>query len=469
MSSEQLKSIVLPILLSGLRGSSVPSVAGVTTDLQALALTAQALRFDRPARPEQFNTEENVAEARRIVAPEIREKVVSLLGNQHGDQTIHRALAEALAANRLRLHPFDLEKFESFVATYADDLGAEAVAYSQRNVVGERRQSYFAPEVVSDDTWMFGNRGEKAKYIARLRAENSGHARQLVEDVWSTQDVDSRVRLAGALRVGASSQDKPFLTTLLKDRSSRVRDVARGVLVRLPDFEGDDGHLKSIKSRIRLKEYGLPLMRRKEMRLDLPSTVGYYGAASWVQENFGKIDLDEFAGSYELSVDEILTAASVDANVMHGILVMAVCSGASQTAGRIVGEYLQDEGSSFVSIDPSIYEHLAQGEKDALASAVLKPEAWSYISVQLMERIYGLIEGQMSEDLMQRILFSRGWRAMVIDTSRMSIDVINYLAVMCPPSARESFLKRLSTLDSHWTAEAILFLQIIENLESSNV
>lgn len=472
MSVEALKSQVLPLLLSGVRGGAVPKIVGIETDLHALALTAQALRFDRPARPEHFLIDEAVIEARRVVDDATREMIVRLLTEDRlhsGFDVLKSALAKALAANRARLHPFDLPRLESFVEAHADDLGAEALAYSQRNVVADRRKSYFAPEATSDETWMLGNRGEKARYIARRRGEDPAVARLLVEEVWASQDVESRVRIAGSLRVGATSDDKEFLTSLMKDRSPRVRDVIRGILVRLPDYVGEDGHLKSVKSRIRVKDYGVPMMRRTEMRIDLPSNVGYYGASSWIQENFGKISLAEFAASYEMSVDEVIKAASCDDNMIFGVLVMAVCSGAAAVVGQLVGVVLHDEGSKFISIDPSIYEHLPQDELMAISAAVLRPETWSYISVQMVERLHGLLDGAMTEDMMRRVLSSRGWRSMVADTSRMSVDVIDYLAVMCPRPAREHFLAQLAPLDANWTAKAVLYLQTINNLESSNV
>lgn len=470
MSVTLLKSTVLPGILSGMRGS-VPSVLGISTDLHALALTAQALRLDRPARPDAFNVEDSVVEVRKVVPDSLREPMVRLVTGKRDTaarDVLLRTLAESMAANRFRVHPFDLAALEPFVDAFASELGAEALAYAQRNVKAERKQSYFAPESISDDTWMLGNRGEKAKYIARRRAEDPALARQLVEDAWQSQDVDSRVRIAGALRVGMSAEDKDFFTALLKDRSPRVRDVARGVLARLPDYVGDDSHLKTIKDRIRLKEYGLPLMRRKEMRLELPASVGYYGASGWVQENFAKIGIEEFSAAFDMAVDDVIKAASFDHNMIHGVLVMATCSGASMIVDRLVNDVQRDEGSAFFSIDPSLYDHLTQDERLALADAVVKPETWSHIPAEALDRIHGLIDGYLPEAMMQRILSSRAWRSMTQFGSRMSGSVVDSLAVMCPPAQRSLLKAQLAPFDPQWTERAILFLEIMEHLEPTN-
>ncbi|MBY3432891.1 hypothetical protein HFN89_01705 [Rhizobium laguerreae] len=472
MSVATLKSIALPSLLSGLRGGALPSISGIATDLHVLALTAQALRFDRPAPPESFNGEETTADARTVVPDAVREPMIRLVAEKRdsaGRDVLLKALAASMAANRFRLHPFDLALLDPFVEAFATELGAEALAYSQRNVKAERKQSYFALDSISDETWMLGNRGEKAKYIARRRTEDPVIARQLVEHSWENQDVDSRVRLAGALRVAVSGDDKEFFTRLLKDRSPRVRDVARGVLVRLPDFEGDEGHLKTIRDRIRVKEYGLPLMRRrKEMRLDLPASVGYHGAFDWVQENFGKIGIEEFVSAFGMPLDDVLKAASCDQNMIHGLLVMAVCSGDAVTAGRLVNEVLKDDGSSFFLIDSAIYDHLTETERHALVAAVVRPEKWSDFPLNAMERLHGLIDGYLPDEIARRFLSSQAWRPMDEFGRHTSADALSYLAVMCPPALRDLLRSRFAPFDHRWTSRAILFFEIIEHLETKN-
>nr|WP_250808304.1 DUF5691 domain-containing protein [Neorhizobium tomejilense] len=471
MSVASLKSNVLPGILSGFRGGALPAVSGITSDVQALALTAQALRFDRPSRPESFNVEDSVVEGRRVVPEAARAPIVRLVTEKRDTASrdiLLQALAACMAANRLRVHPFDLATLEPFVEAYAADLGAEALAYAQRNVKAERKQSYFAPDSITDETWMLGNRGEKAKYIARRRAEDPALARQLVEDAWGDQDVDSRVRLAGALRVGVSADDKAFFALLLKDRSPRVRDVARGVLSRLPEYDGDNSHLKDIVSRIKLKEYGLPMMRRKEMRLEVPASVRHYGASGWVQENFAKIGIEEFAAAFEMTSDDIVSVASRDENMSHGVLVMAACSGAAKVVEKLIRDVLKDEGASFFDIDPALLEHLTQDERLALAQVAVRPESWSHIPVQALERVHRLIEGHMPEMMMQRILSSRAWRSMVHLGTRVSVGAVESLAIMCPPSIRSLLRAQLGLLDPQSVERANLFLEIIEHLESTN-
>jgi hypothetical protein len=470
MSVASLKSNLLPGILSGLRGGTLPPLAGITTDVQALALTAQALRFDRPTRPEAFNIEDSILEGRKVVPDAAREPIIRLVTRKRdtaSKDVLAHALAASMAANRFRVHPFDLATLEPFIDAHAAELGAEAMAYAQRNVKAERKQSYFAPESISDETWMLGNRGEKAKYIASRRTQDPAVARQLVEDSWQSQDVDSRVRLAGVFRVGASGADKAFLTLLVKDRSPRVRDVARSILARLPEYEGDDSHLKGIMGRIRIKDYGLPLMRRKEMRLEVPSSVRYYGASGWVQENFAKIGIEEFAAAVELTVDSV-AAASCDQNMTHGVLVMAVCSGAARVVENLIRDVLKDEGASFFDIDPSLYDHLTPDERFALAEAAVRPESWSQVPALALERMHALIEGHMPEMLMQRILSSRAWRSMAHSGSRISPAVFESLAIMCPHTMRSLLTAQLALFDPHWTERAILFLEIIEHLESTN-
>jgi hypothetical protein len=470
MSVATLKSVALPGLLSGLRGGAVPAVAGGTTDLHALALTAQALRFDRPTPPESFNAQDKVADVRKVIPDAVRQPIIRLVTEKRDAASrdiLLQTLAITMAANRFRPHPFDLAHLDPFVDAFAAELGAEALAYSQRNVKAERKQSYFALDSINDETWMLGNRGEKAKYIARRRAEDPRLALQLVEAVWDEQDVDSRVRLAGALRVAASNDDKEFISKLLKDRSPRVRDVARGVLVRLPDYEGDDGHLKTIRDRIRVKQHGI-LVKRKEMRLELPASVGYYGGHKWVEENFGKIGLDEFVAAFDMALDDIIKAAAHDPNMIHAILVMAVCSGDSVTAGRLIDEVIDDEGYSFFDVDSAIYEHLTEDERNALVAAVVRPQKWSDLPLNVMERVRNLVDGYLPDEIAMRFLSSQALRPTSDFGRHTSADAFSYLAVLCPPARRNLLRSRFAPLDPRWTDRAILFLDIIEQLEPKN-
>jgi hypothetical protein len=373
-----------------------------------------------------------------------------------------------MGENRLRVHPFDLAVLDPFVEAYAADLGAEAMAYAQRNVKIENKRSYFAPESVSDETWMLGNRAEKAKYIAKRRSEDPEAALRLVEVVWQDQDVESRVRLVGALRVGVSIRDKDFFASLVKDRSPRIRDVARSVLVRLPDYSGDDGHLQSVKDRVVLKEVGLPMMRRKEMRLELPTSVGRYGASDWVLERFGKIGVEEFAASFSMPIADIVKAASADEHMTQAILVMAAFSGDARTAGFIVNDVQKDEGSAFFSIAPTHFEHLTDDERTALAENVVRPENWSDFPAQSMERTHDLVGGSASDRFMDRFLDSTAWRHLRTRAGDRWGDGLARLAVICPPSRRALLRNRFKDLDPNWVGRAILFLEIIEHLESTN-
>jgi hypothetical protein len=104
--------------------------------LKALALLGQRSRFRRPACVAPTSVEPLFTDERAIVPEAARPLLLSLLSDNGGDLTdaVPVAVADAMERQRLRLHPFDLAQLEEFVKAHADQLGASAVAWTQRRV-----------------------------------------------------------------------------------------------------------------------------------------------------------------------------------------------------------------------------------------------------------------------------------------------------------------------------------------------
>lgn len=136
MNAEELKSRVMPALLSGTRqdtGGHLSSFGAAREQavLNALSLAGQLLRFARPAVPREFAVESWPRDERRIVPDSMRGKILRLLDRCTDDTA--RAMALALDRKLLRPHPFDLPKLDDFVRRYGEWLGATAQYWAQRN------------------------------------------------------------------------------------------------------------------------------------------------------------------------------------------------------------------------------------------------------------------------------------------------------------------------------------------------
>src|SRR5258708_23947179 len=96
---DELKSRVVPAILSGTRRETADQLLAMGSDrghavLNALSLGGQLLRFARPPVPKEFAVESWPRDERRIVPNGMRSKILRLLDKCTDDTT--RALALAL-------------------------------------------------------------------------------------------------------------------------------------------------------------------------------------------------------------------------------------------------------------------------------------------------------------------------------------------------------------------------------------
>jgi hypothetical protein len=79
-----------------------------------------------------------------------------------------------------------------------------------------------------------------------------------------------------------------------------------------------------------------------------------------------------------------------------------------------------------------------------------------------------LLDGPASEQLMRDILASRAWLASRQDPARLSAELIECLAVLCPPSMRPALRSEFASLDANLTNSATLFIDLMDILEAHN-
>jgi hypothetical protein len=102
--------------------------------------------------------------------------------------------------------------------------------------------SFVAPEpsgepTVDADTrevWELGSIPSRVAYLARLRRRDPAGARALLEQAWAAEPPEHRAALLAALEPDLSAADEPLLERALDDRRRQVREVALGLLGRLP-------------------------------------------------------------------------------------------------------------------------------------------------------------------------------------------------------------------------------------------
>jgi hypothetical protein len=84
------------------------------------------------------------------------------------------------------------------------------------------------------DLWEHGSTAERQAFLAVLRQRAPDRARELLRDGFAELDARTRAGLLGLLAAGLSAADEEFLQGALADRSKEVRQIAAGLLARLP-------------------------------------------------------------------------------------------------------------------------------------------------------------------------------------------------------------------------------------------
>ncbi len=245
--------------LAGLAGSD-PAIA----QLKTLSLTAQALRFERPLPPPAFSTEPEFHDDRPILPDASRRILIRLLKEKKTSDDLELALAWGFARSRLRPHPFDLPRIDSFVRTHAEHLGLTAQHWTaQQGDAAAAPKSYFDAEALDDATWSSAPLSHRVRFLDGRRKEEPTAARALLEASWAQENADARVRLLAALEGGLSSGDQTFLEGILKDRAPRVRSMAQRFLSRITGSGAEHPALKACLERIQHTSSGLIKKRAK--------------------------------------------------------------------------------------------------------------------------------------------------------------------------------------------------------------
>jgi len=469
MTLQSLKATILPKLLSGTRDGLPLDGIGASDPLQALALTGQALRFERPAPPVQFNVEEAVADQATILPDAARKLLLRLLsGKNQASGQLSGAIARAFAEQKLRPHPFDLPRLESFVKAFAESLGAEALAFSERETPVAQKKNYFAPDCLNDENWMLATPAVKAGYIAGRRTADPAAARALVEAAWGTENADSRVRLLGTFRAQLSEGDGPFLKGLDKDRAPRVRELAQRLLIRLPGFEGDNPGLRAALERIKVSKAGL-IFKKTALALELPATVRDYTKMGWLNETFGPVGLETLADALSLTVDAMVAAAEKQSDLLVAFLFMATQDKRLDVVKTITDRHLRDAWEAFSQVDAETLADYSEQERQIWSEYIFHPDRWEAdTSPWTVQRLARWLDGPATEALFRNILQSKPWGTLRKDDARYDASILDSAAVICPPSMRSTLRAELASLDPAKSGNAILFLDLMDSLETVN-
>lgn len=438
--------------------------------LKMLALLGQHNRFRRPARgAARLSAEPLFPDARAIVADEARPLLMSLLSGKGASVTdaVPLAIADAMKRRNLRLHPFDLPRLDDFVQSHGDQLGASAIAWTERRAATTTTNAYSLVETIDETNWSQGRPAQKAAFIRALRATDPAHARALVESALASEQAPVRVALVKALAENLSLTDGPFLEGLAKDRAPSVREAVEALLARLPGSLQAAKRLRDGLSRITKAKGRLP-RRRTVLELEYPATVTVGQREGWAIATFGAIPLDDFARGLDLSIDEIASAVADDQILTRVLAMQASRAQRYDLVARLVRE---SAPSAWIAMVQSNDFEFSKPESAVdWSAAAIQPDLWPEMpgAVELM-RLYEKLGVPLPEPTAERLLASKVWRHFLAKSNEtvQASMVFSSVAVLVPPSLRPTLRGNLAALPADITARAFGVMTLLDVIETA--
>lgn len=476
MKATSLKARVLPSLLAGLRREPLsheffPVGADPSKDSQtalaALSLCGQSLRFERPGRPENFNTSEWPAEDRPIVSWDARAILLRLLEEKRLTADSEFAVACALERRRLRPHPFDLPRIEGFLHKHAERLGATAQYWIERVTPHIQRRSYFDAEELTPSNWADAPLARRAAFIEDWRTPDAAGAREALAAVWATRNADERLRLLGAMQSSLSKDDLAFLEPLKKDRAPRVRVLAARLVARLSGTGGENPALQECLSRIERSKAGI-LRKRPALKLTLPATVKEPEAPRWLAEQFASVGIDEFALALDIDPAALVDAAEKDSNLLLALAMMASAECRWTMLEEIVTGALPEAWGRMSECGWSGLDPLSAAQRQEWVAVAVCPQKWiPPAGVAQWSWLLRQVEGPLPAPVMDQILKAKTFQEQIAGEKPPSTEWVQAICALCPGALRERLSSQLAALERDCAGEGLLLLETLDRLEKT--
>jgi hypothetical protein len=128
----------------------------------------------------------------------------------------------------------------------------------------------------SQDRWQEGSLIERRAELAAMRERDPARGREWLESTWASDPPDAREALLGALQIGLSADDEPFLEAALDDKRKGVRQAAAECLARLPNSAHAQRNLARLEGLIVMEEPKgglLARFRNRKLIVQLPAAL----------------------------------------------------------------------------------------------------------------------------------------------------------------------------------------------------
>lgn len=441
--------------------------AGPLTELTALALLGQRMRFRKYPPPPANSGAVAIEDARTIVPDAFRPLMRRLVGGKDGSASdiAGLAVADTCKRRRMRPHPFDLPWLGAFVKAHGELLGTTASAWAARGEEADKQpRSYFDTDVIDDTNWTAARPAARAAFIAGLRAREPERARALVEASFAAEAALVRARLLGALARGLSAADVPFLEGLAKDRAPSVREEAQRLLKMIPGTPAAESRLRDLVARTQVSTTGL-LRRRKTFTLERPANLPAFTpgqtidpARGWAAAEYAGLGLDAIAAAFALSIPDLIAAAADDAALTALFARQASIERRFDVLATIVRDHAADAWIDAVGTEDELPD---DATIEQWCAAALAPGLWPSLPHPAeLERLYRFLRRPLPPPQARELLQSRAFASLRDDTSSSGALDWSCLVItaLVPAALRSELRAALAPLPSEELSRALPLL-----------
>lgn len=131
--------------------------------------------------------------------------------------------------------------------------------------LNESWKSLLWETITTEDVWGAGSLESRKQYLAALRRQDPQAALSLLETSIAEENAAGRLALAEVLRDNLTLHDEVFLSSLLKDKSQKVKELALSLLQIIPGSEINQKYLDHVLKVLQVKEERHMLVRKRKV------------------------------------------------------------------------------------------------------------------------------------------------------------------------------------------------------------
>lgn len=459
MNQTDLINTFVPTLLSPGAKQKIAALDSSISSLDYLALSTQALRFWQPSVSTSVTPDSCLGDQGDILQGDFRKQFRDFIKDLKGENADYLAeqIAHTLQSKGLSPHPFDYEVIANFILNHLEWLGTEAQKWAAFINCHEDAAPVHDWLSLDEASWQQGSSSQRERFLRTIRGTDPDRARDLLMADWANCNAELRGRLLMVLWEGLNSSDESFLASLEKDRSSRVKDLATAMLLRLNKGEGAQA-MQNLRERLKESSEGI-FKKRRCFTMEYPVTLRASQRPSWIFEQFWQLGLSTIATNLQSSTTEMIEGASKDEGLLLCLMIAAI-NDKDFPAIRLLVKVWPAAWSNLVSAGLNDYPGYTDLERLELIESLVDLRNWP---------------AEMEKRLAQQVLKLWGNRPLPLsyfDTllkSSWARSSSNFelLALLCPADRRNSIRERMDQNDES-QSQACAYLDIMKFLEDYN-